>query len=43
MIYRHPDGIAEWMALLDDPDRRPLAIMAQPRAASQSHAVLRSQ
>jgi DNA-binding CsgD family transcriptional regulator/catechol 2,3-dioxygenase-like lactoylglutathione lyase family enzyme len=29
MIHRHDDGTEEWMAFLQDPDGRPLAIMAQ--------------
>jgi DNA-binding CsgD family transcriptional regulator/catechol 2,3-dioxygenase-like lactoylglutathione lyase family enzyme len=29
MIHRHEDGTEEWMAFLQDPDGRPLAIMAQ--------------
>jgi DNA-binding CsgD family transcriptional regulator/catechol 2,3-dioxygenase-like lactoylglutathione lyase family enzyme len=28
-IHRHPDGTEEWMAFFNDPDGRPLAIMAQ--------------
>jgi predicted enzyme related to lactoylglutathione lyase len=33
MIHRHADGTEEWMAFFDDPDGRPLAIMAkQPPA-----------
>ena len=32
MIHRHEDGTEEWMAFLEDPDGRPLAIMAQVRA-----------
>jgi DNA-binding CsgD family transcriptional regulator/catechol 2,3-dioxygenase-like lactoylglutathione lyase family enzyme len=31
MIYRHADGTEEWMAFFDDPEGRPLAIMAQVR------------
>lgn len=31
MIHRHEDGTEEWMAFLQDPDGRPLAIMAQVR------------
>jgi len=29
MIHRHDSDIEEWMAFFDDPDGRPLAIMAQ--------------
>jgi DNA-binding CsgD family transcriptional regulator len=29
MIFRHPDGLEEWMAFFKDPEGRPLAIMAQ--------------
>ena len=29
MIFRHADGMEEWMAFFKDPDGRPLAIMAQ--------------
>ena len=28
MIHRHDDGSEEWMAFFNDPDGRPLAIMA---------------
>ncbi|MGA0603275.1 LuxR C-terminal-related transcriptional regulator [Caulobacter sp. KR2-114] len=31
MIFRHPDGLEEWMAFFDDNEGRPLAIMAQVR------------
>jgi DNA-binding CsgD family transcriptional regulator/predicted enzyme related to lactoylglutathione lyase len=31
MIHRHPDGTEEWLAAFQDPDGRPLAIMAQVR------------
>lgn len=31
MIHRHDDGTEEWMAFFDDPDGRPLAIMAQAK------------
>jgi DNA-binding CsgD family transcriptional regulator/catechol 2,3-dioxygenase-like lactoylglutathione lyase family enzyme len=31
MIHRHADGTEEWMAFLEDPDGRPLAIMAQAK------------
>jgi DNA-binding CsgD family transcriptional regulator/catechol 2,3-dioxygenase-like lactoylglutathione lyase family enzyme len=33
MIHRHADGTEEWMAFFEDPDGRPLAIMAQMGAA----------
>jgi DNA-binding CsgD family transcriptional regulator/catechol 2,3-dioxygenase-like lactoylglutathione lyase family enzyme len=29
LIHRHSDGTEEWMAFFEDPDARPLAIMAQ--------------
>ncbi len=28
-VHRHPDGTEEWLAFFDDPDGRPLAIIAQ--------------
>jgi catechol 2,3-dioxygenase-like lactoylglutathione lyase family enzyme len=31
MIHKHADGTEEWMAFFEDPDGRPLAIMAQAR------------
>ena len=31
MIHRHADGTEEWMAFFEDPDGRPLAIMAQTK------------
>ncbi|MEO5805846.1 VOC family protein [Devosia sp.] len=31
MIHRHADGTEEWMAFFNDPDGRPLAVMAQTR------------
>ncbi len=34
MIHRHSDGTEEWMAFFEDPDGRPLAIMAQVRSGS---------
>ena len=34
MIHRHADGTEEWMAFFNDPDGRPLALMAQAAAAS---------
>jgi len=38
LIHRHADGTEEWMAFFEDPDRRPLALMAQvkPDRASPS-------
>ena len=33
MIHRHSDGTEEWMAFFEDPDGRPLAIMAQQSPA----------
>jgi DNA-binding CsgD family transcriptional regulator/catechol 2,3-dioxygenase-like lactoylglutathione lyase family enzyme len=38
MIFKHADGMEEWMAFFDDPDGRPLAIMAQVRAESPAPA-----
>ena len=29
VIHRHPDGTEEWMAFFEDPEGRPLALMAQ--------------
>ncbi len=29
MIFKHPDGIEEWMAFFNDPDGKPLGIMSQ--------------
>jgi DNA-binding CsgD family transcriptional regulator/catechol 2,3-dioxygenase-like lactoylglutathione lyase family enzyme len=31
MIHKHADGAEEWMAFFNDPEGRPLAIMAQAR------------
>ena len=31
MIFRHPDGMEEWMAFFVDPEGRPLSIMCQVR------------
>lgn len=31
LIHRHADGTEEWMAFFEDPDQRPLALMAQIR------------
>lgn len=29
MIFRHPDGLEEWMAFFEDPDGQPLGLMSQ--------------
>ncbi len=29
LVHRHPDGSEEWLAIFNDPDGRPLAIMAR--------------
>jgi DNA-binding CsgD family transcriptional regulator/predicted enzyme related to lactoylglutathione lyase len=34
MIYRHPDGMEEWMAFFKDPEGRFLALMSQVRPKS---------
>lgn len=31
LIHRHADGVEEWMAFFNDPEQRPLALMAQVR------------
>jgi len=31
LIFRHPDGMEEWMAFFRDPEGRPLALMSQVR------------
>ncbi len=33
MVHRHEDGTEEWMAFFNDPDERPLAIMASVEAS----------
>ncbi|HTU65025.1 MAG TPA: VOC family protein [Steroidobacteraceae bacterium] len=33
LIHRHADGTEEWMAFFEDPDGRPLALMARSLAA----------
>jgi DNA-binding CsgD family transcriptional regulator/catechol 2,3-dioxygenase-like lactoylglutathione lyase family enzyme len=33
MVHRHADGSEEWMAFFDDPDGRPLGLMARTCAA----------
>lgn len=35
MIHRHADGTEEWMAFFEDPDGRPLALMASAKAVRQ--------
>jgi DNA-binding CsgD family transcriptional regulator/catechol 2,3-dioxygenase-like lactoylglutathione lyase family enzyme len=32
LIFRHPDGMEEWMAFFEDNEGRPLALMTQVRA-----------
>lgn len=32
MVHKHDDGTEEWMAFFNDPDGKPLAIMAQHRS-----------
>ena len=32
MIFRHPDGVEEWMAFFKDMDGSPLAIMSQVKS-----------
>lgn len=34
LIHRHSNGTEEWMALFNDPDGRPLAIMSQVKSVS---------
>lgn len=31
MIHRHADGTEEWLAVFDDPEGRPLALLAQAK------------
>lgn len=31
-IHRHPDGTEEWLAFFEDPEGRPLALIAQQRS-----------
>jgi DNA-binding CsgD family transcriptional regulator/catechol 2,3-dioxygenase-like lactoylglutathione lyase family enzyme len=33
MIHRHPDGTEEWMAVFNDNDGKPLAILSQERSS----------
>lgn len=40
MIYKHEDGVEEWMAFFNDPEGRPLAIMA---VAGPADSQVRSQ
>lgn len=35
IIHRHEDGTEEWMAFFEDPDGRPLALMAQVRTTAR--------
>ena len=35
MIHRHADGTEEWMAFFEDPDGRPLSIMAQAKLVAR--------
>ena len=35
LIHRHASGVEEWMAFFNDPDQRPLAIMAQIQPPTQ--------
>ena len=34
MIHRHADGTEEWLAFFEDPDGRPLALMAQVKTGA---------
>jgi DNA-binding CsgD family transcriptional regulator/catechol 2,3-dioxygenase-like lactoylglutathione lyase family enzyme len=36
MIYRHPDGVEEWLAEFRDNEDRPLALMCQVRAMADA-------
>jgi DNA-binding CsgD family transcriptional regulator/extradiol dioxygenase family protein len=38
LIFKHSDGMEEWMAFFKDPEGRPLAIMAQVKPQAQSGA-----
>ena len=38
MIHKHADGTEEWMAFFNDPEGRPLAIMAQVKVAEAASA-----
>jgi catechol 2,3-dioxygenase-like lactoylglutathione lyase family enzyme len=38
MIYKHEDGAEEWMAFFNDPEGRPLAIMAVGEPAESEHS-----
>ena len=38
MIFKHADGMEEWMAFFNDPEGRLLAIMAQVRAPVEAQA-----
>ncbi|MEZ5366558.1 MAG: VOC family protein [Bryobacterales bacterium] len=35
MIHRHENGVEEWMAFFEDPQGRPLALMAQTAASGE--------
>jgi DNA-binding CsgD family transcriptional regulator/catechol 2,3-dioxygenase-like lactoylglutathione lyase family enzyme len=37
MIHRHANGVEEWMAFFEDPDLRPLALMAQTASGGAGH------
>jgi catechol 2,3-dioxygenase-like lactoylglutathione lyase family enzyme len=34
MIFKHADGLEEWMAFFEDPEGRPLALMAQVKSTA---------
>ena len=36
MVHRHSDGTEEWMAMFEDCEKRPLAIMSQVKAPGGS-------
>jgi hypothetical protein len=38
LIHRHADGTEEWLAVFQDPEGRPLALMAQVRPAPEASA-----
>ncbi len=38
MIHRHANGVEEWMAFFQDPEGRPLALLAQVTPAPESEA-----
>ncbi len=37
-VHKHPDGTEEWLAFFDDPEGRPLAIIAQVAPPPQEEA-----